>query len=160
MLKYAGSCAAALVLSPPLFPYIHTPHTDRRALFSLPSSAAPLLARAPDVDVQPKQLLVSSRASAQAARGGPDYFWWMDGWTEASCPSPPHCGAYACFEWQLRNSKPAPRTVREYHHSPVARARCERDVSRWPVDIKHCSPQWRLALTVVLTYVLLFDHWW
>lgn len=82
MLKYAGSCAAALVLSPPLFPYIHTPHTDRRALFSLPSSAAPLLARATDVDVQPKQLVVSSRASAQAARGKREVRINSDEWTD------------------------------------------------------------------------------
>lgn len=82
MLKYAGSCAAALVLSPPLFPYIHTPHTDRRALFSLPSSAAPLLARAPDVDVQPKQLVVSSRASAQAAKGKREVRIISDEWTD------------------------------------------------------------------------------
>lgn len=94
----------------------------------------------------PPKLVVSSRASPQAGRGPGGgkrlLSGLMNGWMNGGVlPVSSSLWSLCAFEWQLRNCNSAPRTAREHHHSPVVSARCERDVSRGPVDIRHCSPQ-------------------
>lgn len=79
MLGVARRHWSSLPLSSPT----STRHTLTDGLFflSLPQ-LPPLLARATDVDVQPKQLVVSSRASAQAATGKREVRINSDEWTD------------------------------------------------------------------------------